>query len=268
MPFFRIALWIVLLVSAMLLPFLPGRHDPLATSLSVSAVVVCFGGLLLVPIGVVWLTSPRRYAPAKAALVVAALVAGVALLAVAIGSLAAGAVVLATCVTRLVHLWRRVKAAQTNGVPLPRTVPVALIVVPLAVMAARMALVEPTATWSRDRVIANAAEIIRDIEQFRERTGTYPVALSSLWPDYQPGIIGVERYRYEPSGKAYNLYFEHPSTALGANEIVMYNPRGEQDFSSHVVDLLRLSEEEIRRQRGYFASHDLPQANWKRFLFD
>ena len=268
MPFFRIALWIVLLVSAMLLPFLPGRHDPLATSLSVSATCVCFGGLLLVPIGVVWLTSPLRYAPAKAALVVAALVAGVALLAVAIGSLAAGAVVLATCVTRLVHLWRRVKAAPTNGVPLPRTVPVALIVVPLAVMAARMAFVEPTARWSRDRVIANAAEIIRDIEQFRERTGTYPVALNSLWPDYQPGIIGVERYRYEPSGQAYNLYFEHPSTALGANEIVMYNPRGEQDFSSHVVDLLQLSEEEIRRQRGYFASHDLPQANWKRFLFD
>jgi hypothetical protein len=51
LPFFRIALWIVPLVSAMLLPFLPGRHDPLAASLSVSAVVVCFGGLLLIPIG-------------------------------------------------------------------------------------------------------------------------------------------------------------------------------------------------------------------------
>jgi hypothetical protein len=30
-------LWIVLLVSAMLLPFVPGPYDPLATSLSVSA---------------------------------------------------------------------------------------------------------------------------------------------------------------------------------------------------------------------------------------
>ena len=67
MPFFRIALWIVLLVSAMLLPCLPGRHDPLTASLSVSAAVVCFGGLLLIPIGVVWLTFARRYAPAKAA---------------------------------------------------------------------------------------------------------------------------------------------------------------------------------------------------------
>jgi hypothetical protein len=48
----------------------------------------------------------------------------------------------------------------------------------------------------------------------------------------------------------------------------VYNPRGEQDFSSHAFDLLRLSGEDIRRQRGYFASHDLPQANWKRFVFD
>jgi hypothetical protein len=37
MQFIRIALWIVLLVSAMLLPFVPGPYDPLATSLSVSA---------------------------------------------------------------------------------------------------------------------------------------------------------------------------------------------------------------------------------------
>ena len=57
--FIRIALWIVLLVSAMLLPFLPGRYDPLAFSLSVSAIVVVFGGLLLVPIGVVADLQPR-----------------------------------------------------------------------------------------------------------------------------------------------------------------------------------------------------------------
>jgi hypothetical protein len=46
MQFIRIAFWIVLLVSAMLLSFLPGGYDPLATSLSVSATVVAFGGLL------------------------------------------------------------------------------------------------------------------------------------------------------------------------------------------------------------------------------
>ena len=47
----------------------------------------------------------------------------------------------------------------------------------------------------------------------------------------------------------------------------MYNPRGEQDISRHAFELLQLSPEEIRRQRGYFAAYDLPQIGWRRFLF-
>lgn len=269
MPFISIGLCIAVLACAMLLPFLPGRHDPLAMSLSAAATGVAFGGLLLVPIGLAWLISSRGYALAKLALIVATLVTtGSALATVAIGSMAAGVVMLAAWVIWLVRLWRRVGAARTAGVDLARVVPIGLIVVPLVAMAARTALAGFAATWSRDRVIANAGEVISDIERFRERTGAYPVAISSIWPDYHPGIIGIERYRYEPSGNGYNLYFEHPSTNLAVREIVMYNPRGEQDISSHAFDLLRLSPEEIRRQRGYFASYDLPQAGWKRFLFD
>jgi hypothetical protein len=83
MPFIRIALWIVLLVSAVRLQFLPGRHDPLATSLSAFATVVAFGGLLLVPIGPAWLLSGRTYATAKLALAVATFVAAGAALATA-----------------------------------------------------------------------------------------------------------------------------------------------------------------------------------------
>ena len=107
-----------------------------------------------------------------------------------------------------------------------------------------------------------------DIERFRQRTGRYPIAIQSLVPDYHPDVIGIERYRYEPSGESFNLYFEMPSADLATSLIVMYNPRGEQDFSSHAFDLLQLSPEDIRRQRGYFASETLPQRGWKMFLFD
>ncbi len=269
MPFIRMVLWIAVLVSAMLLPFLPGRHDPLAMSLSAAATVVAFGGLLLLPIGVAWLISSRGSALAKLALVVASLVAaGAAFATAAFGSTTAGVVMLGAWATWLVHLWGRVDAARTARVDLARAVPIALIVVPLVAMAVRMVVAESAEAWSRDRAIASSAEIISDIERFRERTGSYPVAIGSVWPDYHPGIIGIERYRYEPSGEAYNLYFEHPSTTLGVREVVMYNPRGEQDISSHAFDLLQLSPEDARRQRGYFASYDLPQAGWRRFLFD
>ena len=269
MSFIRIGVWIVLLVSAMLLPFFPGRYDPVAATLAACATGVSFGSLLLVPIGIVWLTSASGYRSAKAALAVAAIVvAGAALVTAASGSIAAAAVILATSVACLINLRRHVALGQTSGATLARSVPIALIVVPLAATAARATLVESASVWSRDRAIANSAEIVRDIERFRERTGAYPVAVNSLWPDYHPGVIGIDRYRYEPSGEAYNLYFEHPSTDLAAREIVMYNPRGEQDFSSHAFDLLQLSPEQIRQQRGYFASQELTQAKWRRFLFD
>ena len=129
-------------------------------------------------------------------------------------------------------------------------------------------VVGSAASRARDRAIANAATIIADIEQYRQRTGVYPAALNSLWPDYPVGVIGIERYRYEPNAQGYNLYFRQPSTDIATQEIVMYNPAGEQDFSSHEADLLQLSPEQIRLQRGYFASHQLAQAGWKRFLFD
>ena len=91
MLFIRIALCIAVLASAMLLPFLPGRHDPLAMSLYAAATVMAYGGVLLAPIGLAWLISGRGHAMAKLALVVATIViAGAALATMATGSMAAG----------------------------------------------------------------------------------------------------------------------------------------------------------------------------------
>ncbi len=34
----------------------------------------------------------------------------------------------------------------------------------------------------------------------------------SVWWDYKPSVIGVEKYHYEPSGAAYHLLFEQAPT--------------------------------------------------------
>lgn len=268
-PAAQIGLWLLILMSALLLPFLPGRYDPIAEILSAAATVAAFGGLLLVPIGLIWLVSGRDYGSAMAAVIAGGVVGVAAAVAAgASGSLAVAAVLVVMTGAWLVRLYRRAGAARRTGDRLPGWVPVALIVVPLASVALRVTVAGSAASRARDLAIANAAPIIADIEQYRERTGAYPVALNSLWPDYHPGVIGIERYHYEPNAQAYNLYFRHPSTDIATQEIVMYNPAGEQDFSSHEIDLLQLSPERIRLQRGYFASHQLAQAGWKRFLFD
>jgi hypothetical protein len=269
MALVRIVLGIGLLVLAMVLPFLPGRHDPLAGPLSIAASVLAFLALPLVPIGFTWLVAGRSYLPAKVALIVAAFAGALAaLLAAASGSIAAGVLFLAAVTISMARLWGRVRAAQADRRPLSRRIPIALAVVPVVAVTARLTIVPSAAVWSRDRAIANAQPLIADIEAFRARTGAYPVSLASLWPDYPVGMIGIERYRYEPNGASYNLYFQPAPTDPATEEVVMYNPRGEQDFSSHDSDLLRLPPDDIRRQRGHFAAHDLPQPRWRRFLFD
>lgn len=149
-----------------------------------------------------------------------------------------------------------------------RSAALELVVVPLAVVLLQWAFVGPILASSRDRAIVNAGRLIVGIERFHSEHGRYPASLLSLWEDYPPGSIGIRRYQYEPYEDAYNLGFEHPSLVFGTNEIVVYNPRDRQVFTSHDADLLEWTGEDLRLRRGFYSVHDLPQPHWKRFRFD
>ena len=72
------------------------------------------------------------------------------------------------------------------------------------------------AGWSRDRAIQNSATLIAEIESFRQRRGHYPVSLQSLNRDVPTGVVGIERFHYEPNGHAYNVFFVRPVTIGGS----------------------------------------------------
>ena len=108
----------------------------------------------------------------------------------------------------------------------------------------------------------------RRYERHRAAGGTYPASLLSVWKDYSPAVIGIEKYHYGRSGEAYNLLFEQPAADLATREFVVYNPRDEQVATSHAMDCLQYSPERLARARGYFAVHQTPHAHWKYFWFD
>src|SRR5690606_40688089 len=56
------------------------------------------------------------------------------------------------------------------------------------------------------------------------------------------GVVGIERFLYEPNGEAYNLFFVRPAVELDALEVVMFNPLDEHRFASHELDLLQYHE--------------------------
>src|SRR5690606_7068077 len=98
---------------------------------------------------------------------------------------------------------------------------VALVAVAIVLVAFQVTILPRAAERSRDRAIRQSTSLIEAIEAFRERRGHYPISLQSLNRDVPTGVIGIERFQYEPNGDAYNLYFVRPHIALDAMEVVM-----------------------------------------------
>jgi hypothetical protein len=253
-----------------LLPFLPGRHDSLAVPLSSMAQVGGTLGLVLVPIGAAWLAAERsqrlagwRYALRVAAAAASSLVAAVvALVAMIQSGFALGILVLLLWVYALVRFRRGSGAASV--------LPLSLVVVPAAAALMQYPLLERAVTFSRATAIRNSAPLIAAIERYRATNGRYPASLHAVHPDYWPGVVGISRYHYEPHGDAYNLFFEQFTYRLGTREFVMYNPRDEHAMTSHALDLLELTPEQLglEQTRGHYARHDAPEPHWKYFWFD
>jgi hypothetical protein len=271
----RIAALTAVITASMFLPYLPGRYDGLAATLSVMAQVTGVVGLILVPLGAVWLIYERRastrhrgYYFAIASLagsaILAFMAAGVGFGGVGVslgfGVLAAWLAAVARTVPRLKLLKRPER--RLNAAPLY------LLVVPLAVAAVRLSWLDRASEACRERAMRDSAALLNDIEKYRATYGYYPVSLLALHTDYEPSIMGIKQFHYERNGDGYNVYFEHPSTTFGTQEIVMYNTRDEHHFPSHDSDILLWTPEQLRARPGYYAVRDASRPHWKRFLFD
>lgn len=276
-----------LLVLSMVYPFLPGAYDGLAWALSTMAQVFGIVGLLLVPIGGLWLayeywrrTRVRRNLPVRgggysfavvsivaASLVVAAIsIAGAASIGLSCGLLTLA--VWCYTVSRLLPKMKVLKSAERQNF---NFIPFYLIFVPIAVLLFQLVLAAPVTQASRDHAIAMSAEIIGDIEAYRAANGRYPMSLLATWADYSPGIVGIEQFHYAPQGDAYNLVFQQPRFLLddfGVREFVVYNPLDEQTMISHASWILLLRPGELRGSQGWYAARAASSPHWRYFWFD
>lgn len=274
----QIAAVTVLIVLCTFLPFLPGRYDGLTVALSTMAQMVGTAGLVLVPVGALWQAAERiprlarwRNAVALLALAMCSLVwILIALAATVQSGFTLGFFVLGLWGYAAWRAWPRLK--RSRGVVSKRSsaFPLYLVVVPIMVAALQFALVERATDFSRSRAIGNSRPLIEAIELHRTTRGRYPASLLSVNPDYWPGVMGIAKYHYELNGQSYNLFFEQFTYRIGTREFVMYNPRDEHYMTSHAIDLLELTPEQLAldRSRGHYAVHDAPHPHWKYFWFD
>jgi lysylphosphatidylglycerol synthetase-like protein (DUF2156 family) len=203
-----------LLVACQFLPFLPGGYDPFAVPLSGLAQFLGFAGVLLVPLGAAWWVHKARQHRASvppstksgsrsfaiAALCIAALIAVLASLATFLAlSKTLGAALFVLSAYGIGRLARRVGPRSTDDAR-ANPAPAYLVLVPLALFGSRWLFLEPAVASSRNRAIRNSAELLADIEAYRAGRGHCPPSLGGLHKDYEPGVIGVREYEYEPRG--------------------------------------------------------------------
>ncbi|MCI0363370.1 MAG: hypothetical protein L0219_05775, partial [Phycisphaerales bacterium] len=269
----------------MFYPFLPGKYDAMSVSLSMIAQGMGLTGLLLVPIGVLWLIYELAKRSARAggdsrkhkgnffalAAIGASFVVAVAAAMGAVDKMgwSIAVVVLAAWAYWAWRCWRRLRVFRNSGVGAFNPAPLYLIFIPSVLVLAQFTLIKHAVEFSRKRAIMGSAEFINAIEAYRNVHGRYPFSLASEHYDYEPPIIGIERYHYEPSGNAYNVFFEQFITfPLGTREFVMYNPLDEQVLASHDSDRLLWTPEQQAARPGYYAVHDASSPHWKYFWFD
>ena len=280
----RIAAITISIIVCTFLPFLPGRYDGFAVTLSAIAQLFGIAGLLLVPIGVLWLIYELRkralihgtlsrkdkgYYFAIASVGALSILASVVSIFAFASSFSLGFITLALWIYGVSRIVPRLKLLKNAEVGVFTPTPLYLIFVPIVVALFQFALVGPATEFSRNYAIKKSAELINDIEEYHRANGRYPKSLLSLWEDYDPSVIGIERFHYELHGDAYNLFFEqfrlHP---LGTREIVMYSKLDEHFIAAHNMDRLTWIGEELEARQGYYAVYDASRPHWKYFWFD
>ena len=277
---------IMLLVVCTFYPFLPGEYDGLAVPLSAMSQTFGVAGLLLVPVGVSWLayelrkrarrkrnlpTKARGYYFALASVVASAVVA----LAVSLGAftssgLSFGCLTLALWFYITLRLRPGLKSLKKAEAEDFNPAPLYLVFIPGVVLIFQITLAAPATEFSRNRAIAQSAELMNEIEGYRAAHGRYPSSLLALHKDYHPSVVGIDQFHYAPNGEAYNLFFERPAfmSDFGIREIVMYNKLDEHLMVSHAAWILAGAPEGLAARQGWHAVHDAPSPHWKYFWFD
>jgi cbb3-type cytochrome oxidase subunit 3 len=282
----RIGGLIVLLVLCTFYPFLPGEYDGLAVPLSALAQTFGMVGLLLVPVGVLWLAYElrkrarrKRNLPTKARgsyFALASMVASsIVAIAVSLGafmgmSLSLGFLTLALWLYIVLRLMPRLKLLKKAEAENLNPAPLYLVFIPSVVFILQITLAAPAREFSRNRAIAQSAELMKDIEEFHTRHGRYPSFLQAVNKDYHPSVVGIEQFHYAPNGDAYNLFFEQPTFLFdfGIREIVMYNKLDEHLMMSHAAWILTGASEELEARQGWHTVHKASSPHWKYFWFD
>lgn len=259
----------LLVIVCMFLPFLPGPYDKLSYGLSGVAQLTGFVGLLLVPIGILWLIQEIKknavndkplsnwstgyyYAITAGCIVTLISLIVVLVLLVIVGPSAAaiGLIVIAFTIYKFVFAIRNLKYRSVKTF---NAAPLYLLSAPIIAFTVYMFLLGPVSNYGRNYAIKQGEKLIDAIESYYIQRGDYPESIENLYYHYhvpKPSVMGIDDFKYERNGNAYNLSFVQWQHVGATEEVVMFNKNDQHNV------------------KGHFASYNAEKQHWKYYWLD
>jgi hypothetical protein len=282
----KLAAMHLLLVAIIMLQFLPGPPNKIVLGLSILAQCAGFFGLVLVPIGVAWLTleivklrtgNPYRRLSFSFAIAATVIITGSILLFLILAIFALHETLLTIlALLPLLILFSKaikgIKVLKNDTAIRLNTAPVYLITIPLLSLVTALYLIEPVSAFSRNFAIKRSEVLIASIEDYKNKEGQYPASLDALRGAYlkkipSPYIMGIPGgFRYNKINGSYSLSFSQWLVWGSLEEIVLY------DKSSLHKKIYRLADYDysldLHRVNGAFATYDTDYADWAYYRCD
>lgn len=260
-----------LLIGVSFVPFLPGSYSTVAIGASALVQMAGFFGLLLVPVGSVWLLLqmrtkhvepkiPDRWVNGYYLSLLAFIpTIGFLTLLLAVGfnqvEISERALFMSFIVVLIIFCYSVTARLKNSRSDKFNFLPLYLIVIPLAAWCTKNFWVEKIADISRDNAIVQSLPLIEALEEYHSENGIYPVSLDELKGKYltmipSSGVIGIKPYVYEKTGNSYQLSFVQWLHWGATEEIVIYS---------------RVNQAQIK---GYFAGFSTKYPDWRYYWFD
>jgi hypothetical protein len=230
------------------------------------AQVVGFIGMLLVPIGVLWLIQELRKIKGNSEpsnnwrngyyfAITATILCTIFGLFFALGFLmnlgpvSAIAVLLLTGlgIAKAAHSIRKLRKETTVRF---HAAPLYLLSIPIIAFSVRFFFIGPVSDFSRNYAIEKGQHLVGIIEEYYARHNRYPHSIEELAFVPKPSIMGIDKFQYELFGDTYNLWFEQYLEVGATREVVMYNKNNEHNV------------------KGHYASFNAKQPSWRYYWLD
>ena len=276
---------VLMTILAILLPFLPGPSTKFSLGLSILVQTFGFFGLILIPVGIVWLIGRKKalektnqlfWKPGYYFALGISIFSFALLLLVTLGlfmtnDFRAGMMMILLGTIGLNMAYRGLRKMKSQHTMSHQWLPIYAIVIPVVSFFIRTQVELPMSGISRGIAITQGQLIIEALEKYKIAEGQYPETIKSLEGKYfekipPSSILGISGFHYYKVGDEFTLSFSQWLDMGSLEEIVLYEKK---DLHTDIAQVVAYDyQHDLHRVNSASAHYPSGYTNWTYYHAD